>query len=78
MAAQAPVIMARMRVAAAVRISVAEMALATAPPKKHMLGKVRQASDEKGDRERRRLYLYSRSAISRSAGNEKETTLLLW
>jgi hypothetical protein len=29
------------------------------------------ARDEKGDRERRRLYLYSRSAISRSAAHDK-------
>jgi hypothetical protein len=31
----------------------------------------RQARDEKGDRERRRLYLYSRSAISRSAAHDE-------
>jgi hypothetical protein len=31
----------------------------------------RQARDEKGDRERRRQYLYSRSAISRSAAHDK-------
>jgi hypothetical protein len=31
----------------------------------------RQARDEKGDRERRRLYLYSRSAISRSTAHDE-------
>jgi hypothetical protein len=31
----------------------------------------RQARDEKGDHERRRLYLYSQSAISRSVAHDE-------